>query len=214
MPFNIQFEFFHAYMISFFVGFIYAIISAILSGVFGGEVGGHDIDASGHDFDPSIHLEPGMVHFSPLSPTIIATFLTAFGGTGMICLKVFNMSNYGSIPVAIIVALATAGAVFLLLEWIFEKTQASANIDAAGLVGTHADVITPIPENGVGEIAYVVRGTRQNAPARSADGKPIPSPTEVEIVRVVGSSFIVRPLEESQRPSARPPGETGETSAP
>lgn len=202
-----EFEFFHAYMLSFFIGFVYAVVSAILSGVLGGDIdGGHDFDL-GHDFDPSLHLEPGMVHFSPLSPTIIATFLTAFGGTGMICLKVFNMSNFGSIPVAVIVALSVATLLFWAMQWVFKKTQASTNIDGGRLVGAHADVITPIPEGGVGEIAYVVRGTRQNAPARSVDGHAIASPAEVEIVRAVGSSFVVRRAaldDDSARPT--PPG--------
>jgi len=123
----------------------------------------------------------------------------------MICIKVLEMSNFRSIPVAVVVALGVASTMFFAMEWVFRKTQASTNIDATTLVGEHADVITPIPEGGVGEIAYVVRGMRQNAPARSADGKAISSPSEVEIVRVVGSSFIVRrvdPTVESGQPSA------------
>lgn len=197
--FNVEFEFFHAYLISFCVGFFFAVGSAVLSGVFGGD-GGVDHDVGGAHLDPGLHLDPGAVHFSPLSPTIIATFLAVFGGTGMICLRVFNMSDYGSIPVSIVAALGVSFLFFLLLEWIFRKTQGSTNIDATQLVGTRADVITPIPVNGVGEIAYVAKGSRQNSPARSADGTAIASPTEVEIVRVVGGSFIVRRIE---------PGEDG-----
>jgi len=192
-----EFTFFHAYLICFLVGFVYAVISAILSGVLGGDFGHHDVDLSGgHDLGMGADFDSGMLHFSPLSPTIIATFLTAFGGTGMICLKVFEIGNYVSIPVSLIVALGLAALVFALMEWIFEKTQASVNIEAAQMVGTHADVITPIPESGIGEIAFVAKGLRQNAPARSADGKPIPGASEVEIVRVVGNSYIVRRIEE------------------
>jgi membrane-bound ClpP family serine protease len=195
------FEFFHAYMILFFIGFIYALISAILSGVLGGDFdGGHDFDLG----DPSLHLEPGMVDFSPLSPTIIATFLAVFGGTGMICIKVFEMSNYGSIPVALAVGLGVSTVIFFAMEWIFRKTQGSTNIESARLIGAHADVITPIPAGGVGEIAYVIRGTRQNAPARSADGKAIEGFAEVEIIRIVGSSFIVRRVAADEQ-STEPP---------
>jgi len=199
-----QFEFFHAYLICFLVGFVYAVVSAVLSGVLGGDIGGHDVDLSG-GHDASFGTESGMVHFSPLSPTILATFLTGFGGAGIICLKVFNMSNYTSIPVSVIVALILAALVFLMMEWVFSKTESTVSVDAAQLVGMHADVITPIPENGVGEIAFVTSGLRQNAPARSADGKPIPSPSEVEVVRVVGNSYIVRRVEhpESASPASK-----------
>jgi hypothetical protein len=78
------------------------------------------------------------------------------------------------------------------------------NIDAARLVGTHADVITSIPESGLGEIAFVYSGTRQNAAARAVDGKAIPSPSEVEIVRVVGSSFLVRRVDSNERSAQTP----------
>jgi len=61
----------------------------------------------------------------------------------------------------------------------------------AQLIGTEASVITPIPENGVGEIAYVVRGTRYTAPARVESGTAIASGQSVKIKRVVGTQFYV-----------------------
>jgi membrane protein implicated in regulation of membrane protease activity len=206
-----QFEAFHGYLLLFSIGLIYAVVSAVLSGALGGDFGAdHDVGGAdtGH-VDMGIHLDSGMVHFSPLSPTVIATFLTAFGGTGMICLKVFTMGGYTSLPVSLLVGLGVAAGVFALFEWIFEKTQASVNVDAAQLVGTRADVITPIPEKGVGEIAFVASGLRQNAPARSYDGRPIESPAEVEIVRVVGGSYIVRRA--GQSVAARPAAPTSPT---
>jgi len=188
-----DFGYFHFYMLSFFIGLMYAVVSAILGGLLGGDVGGdHDLGVGGHDFDPSLHLEPGMVHFSPLSPTIIATFLAAFGATGMICIEVFKVPEFPSIGISVGVALGVSTVMFWFMQWVFQKTQGSTNIESGCLVGERADVITPIPEGGVGEIAYVVRGTRQNAPARSVDGHAIESPAEVEIVRVIGSSFVVR----------------------
>jgi len=187
-----MFDAFHGYMLLFFIGLIYAVVSAVLSGALGGDFGAdHDVGGV-HPGDMGTHLGPGMVHFSPLSPTVIATFLTAFGGMGMICMRVFEMRPFTALPVALLVAMGVAAGIFALFEWIFEKTQGSANIDAAQLAGTHADVITPIPEKGVGEIAFVACGSRQNAPARSEDGRPIESPAEVEIVRAIGGSYIVR----------------------
>jgi len=197
-------------MLLFFIGLIYAIVSAVLSGALGGDFGAdHDVGGvgGGEHFDMGTHLGSGMVHFSPLSPTVIATFLTAFGGMGMICMKVFDMRPYTSLPASLLVGLGVAAAIFALFEWIFEKTQASVNVDAAQLVGTHADVITPIPEKGIGEIAFVASGLRQNAPARSVDGQAIESPVEVEIVRVVGSSYIVRRVGQ-QSGAARPGSST------
>jgi hypothetical protein len=44
----------------------------------------------------------------------------------------------------------------------------------------------------LGEIAYVARGTRFTAPARSEDGKPHPAHSTVVIERIVGSVFCVK----------------------
>jgi len=190
MPF--EFEFFHAYLLTFFIGFFWAVVSALLGGVFGGDGGIDHGDIGGVHLDPGLQLEPGMVHFSPLSPTILSTFMATFGGVGMICLKIFNLSEYSSIPVAVLSGLGVSLAVFYAMQWVFQKTQGTVYIDNARLVGMRADVITPIPADGFGEIAYVTCGTRQSAAARAVDNQPIDRHTEVEIVRVVGGSFVVR----------------------
>jgi hypothetical protein len=57
-----------------------------------------------------------------------------------------------------------------------------------------AEVITPIPEGGVGEIAYVQAGSRYSAPAREEQGRPVASGAVVRITRVVGSQFHVVPV--------------------
>jgi len=53
-------------------------------------------------------------------------------------------------------------------------------------------IITPIPANGTGEIALVVKGTRVIGPARTEDGAAMPKNAPVEIVRVVGNIYYVR----------------------
>ncbi|MBM3336021.1 hypothetical protein FJY63_15285, partial [Candidatus Sumerlaeota bacterium] len=127
---GVQFQAFHGYLFAFAIGSIYALISAILSGALGGDFGDHHVDvATDHHVDVGGAGGEGMVHFSPLSPMIIATFMTAFGGTGIICTKVFQMRGYTSLPVSIVCALGVAAAVFAMFEWIFEKTQASVNIE-------------------------------------------------------------------------------------
>ena len=64
----------------------------------------------------------------------------------------------------------------------------------ATLVGMTATVITPIPANGVGEIAYVQAGSRYSAPARNEREAPVASGQTVKIVRIVGTQFYVTPV--------------------
>ena len=62
------------------------------------------------------------------------------------------------------------------------------------LPGLSATIITPIPEHGVGEIAYVQGGTRYSAPAREETGMAVGNGKTVVITRVVGTQFYVRQI--------------------
>jgi hypothetical protein len=77
------------------------------------------------------------------------------------------------------------------LNTVFSKTQSSSEGRIAGVVGTSATVITPIPSEGVGEIAYVQAGSRYSAPARAENGLSIANGATVKITRVVGTQFYV-----------------------
>jgi hypothetical protein len=61
----------------------------------------------------------------------------------------------------------------------------------ASLAGQAASVISPIPEHGVGEIAYVQSSTRYTAPARAEKGVAIAAGATVKITRIVGTQFYV-----------------------
>ena len=52
-------------------------------------------------------------------------------------------------------------------------------------------MILAIPRDGLGEIAYVAKGSRYRAPARSASGTKIAAKSTVVIRRIVGSTFSV-----------------------
>jgi membrane protein implicated in regulation of membrane protease activity len=90
--------------------------------------------------------------------------------------------------------LLVAGAVFWLFGMLFHKTQSSSESRVGELVGQSATIITPIPVNGVGEIAYVQGGSRYTAPARNEGGTSVAGGQTVKIVRIVGSQFYVMPL--------------------
>ena len=198
-----------AYWICFISGVVYATLAAIMGGLFGFEHGGVEggVEAGGvaHDFGTAHdvgagHGEamagagPGEVTISPLSPMTIATFSAFFGGTGLILTKLFRLNIYVSLPVSAGVGLLIAAGVFSVFYRIFQAVQASSEVEMASLAGQHAEVTEAIPEQGVGQVAYVVRGGRFTAHARSEDSTAIQRFAPVEIVRVVGNTLYVRPL--------------------
>ena len=180
------------YFICFGVGLVFTIVSAIAGDVFGS----HDTDAP---IGTGGHAEAGFEHtgmpgISPFSPTTLASFITAFGGFGMILSRIeLTRPAWISAPLAALGGLAIAAAVFFLFNTLFSKTQSSSESRVATLVGMNATVITPIPQHGVGEIAYVQSGSRYTAPARSESGAAVSSGQTVKINRIVGTNFYVVP---------------------
>jgi hypothetical protein len=61
------------------------------------------------------------------------------------------------------------------------------------IVGAVAEVITPIPADSVGEVAFVAQGGRMTYTAKSATGTLIARGTTVVIEKVVGGVAVVRP---------------------
>jgi membrane-bound ClpP family serine protease len=183
------------YSICFGAGLLFAVASAFLGHLFGGhDVGGHvELGTGGHA--EAGFQDSGLPGLSPFSPTTITAFITAFGAFGLIFTQITaTQSPWISAPLAILGALLVAAGVVALFTYLFHVTQSSSESHVATLVGMTATIITPIPANGVGEIAYVQAGTRYSAPARDERGAPVSSGQTVKIVRIVGSQFYVVPV--------------------
>ena len=185
------------YLVCFGVGLVFTIISAFMADVFGG----HDVHVDlggGHDgAGGGTHAEGGfasheMPGFSPLSPTVIASFLTAFGGIGLVLSRIESTrSVLISAPLSIVGGFVIAALIFWMFDTVFRRTQGSSESRVATLSGMAATIITPIAPHGVGEIAYVQSGTRYTAPARCESNENLTNGEAVIITRVVGTQFYV-----------------------
>ena len=79
-----------------------------------------------------------------------------------------------SLPVAVVLAACE----FLLYVKVFVKAQASSEATLSEVLGCEAEVLASIPGDRVGQIAYVMKGSRYTAPAASADQKIYPAEPE------------------------------------
>jgi membrane protein implicated in regulation of membrane protease activity len=183
---------FFIYLICAGVGLVFTLLSAIFGHHGGG--GGHATHVGGSGG----HAEAGgdmsdMPGVSMFSPTVITTFITAFGAFGIIFHEIpATRSVLVSAPLAAVFALGTASTVLWLLRQLFQRTQSSSESKVGQLTGTIGHIVTPIPANGVGEIAYVQGGSRYTAPAREDTGTPVAAGAAVKIVRIVGTQFYVK----------------------
>lgn len=188
-----------AYLACLLLGLFYGLFAGLFSligGHFGGEVAGGD--APGHT-GPEISdmgHEPGTVdtgtHMTPFNPVVISIFLVSFGGTGLAAMQLLGW-HLASLCVAAPSGLVMGAVTFAFFEKIFNITQGSSSPSTAELIGKDAEVITPIPLDGLGEIAYNRRGSRFTAAARCESGAAAPKQAVVTIVRIVGHTHYVKP---------------------
>ncbi|MBC8459469.1 MAG: hypothetical protein H8D67_15880 [Deltaproteobacteria bacterium] len=173
------------------------------------DIGGHDIDVGGHDIDIGTHdvdvgghdanvgehsVDTSSPHLSPVSPIMIATFITSFGGVGFIFNENLRIPLPITLPVASFSGVAIAGALFFIFYKIFKVTQASSEPTRQSVMFSEAKVITPIPADGVGEIAYIAKGSRFTAAARAEERVAIPKHSMVRITKIVGNAFYVNEI--------------------
>lgn len=190
------------------LGVGYALVSWVLGGLSQIDLPGADIDLPGVDLSPEgpdlqVDLGSGVdisgdigqpeIGLSPLSPITVATFVTTFGGVGLIVNNVTSLPTVAGLAIAAVSGLAVSTVVFLAYARVLGALQSSSEVRSGEIVGKSAEVITPISEGRLGEITFVARGARVHGPARSEDGSPIARGTRVEITDESGNVAVVRP---------------------
>ena len=172
------------------LGLLFTIISAIAGHFFSGHDGGGDVGTGGHAEAGYDHS--GLPGISFFSPTVLSCFVTAFGACGLILSRIdATRSVWVSAPISALAGVLMAGIAFFLFNAMFKATQSSSESQVASLVGQVASTVSPIPSNGVGEIAYVQGGSRYTAPARTESGAEVPAGKPVRITRIVGTQYYV-----------------------
>src|SRR5215472_12889855 len=123
------------YSICFGVGVVFTLFSAIFGHAFGG---GHDIHVdighadAGHGGGQGgghagSDAGQGMPTLSFLSPTILASFVTALGGIGMVLSKIdVTRPLWISLPLSVLGGLLIAAAVLFIFNAIFKMVQGSS----------------------------------------------------------------------------------------
>ena len=183
------------------IGIIYAVIILIGGALHDIHLPGldlPDVHIGGHDIGP-VHLDVGAGAGQPetqvpsLSPITVASFVTAFGAFGLIALGLFDTSAQWSLAWAAGGGLVVAVIAHFAFGYFLIAPQGSSEVKLKDIVGAVAEVITPIPADSVGEVAFVAQGGRVTYTAKSATGAPIARGTTVVIEKVVGGVAVVRP---------------------
>ncbi|MCX7708880.1 MAG: hypothetical protein N2484_03425 [Clostridia bacterium] len=128
---------------------------------------------------------------SPFNPLVIASAIATFGAVGTITKLGFKMGDLLSSIYALAFSGAVGAAIFFGVVKLMYGSQSNSTFSVTDLIGAEAEVITPIPQNGYGEIALIYNGIRYNFSARAYQEKPIGRRETVRIKDVLGNTVIV-----------------------
>jgi membrane protein implicated in regulation of membrane protease activity len=198
------------YLALFFIGVGYAVFIVLTGGLSDIDMPDVDIDIGQIDLPGDVDI-PGAsvqiggaegagmldapdIEVSPLSPITIASFITTFGGIGVLSTTMFSVSAPMSLVWAVIGGLAVSALMYLFYSQFLIRSQGSSEVHATELIGLHAEVTVPIGEEAPGQVSYQAKSGRMLSTARSLDGQPIRRGQLVRIVRVVGRQVVVAPL--------------------
>jgi membrane protein implicated in regulation of membrane protease activity len=194
-----------------FIGVAYAVFILITGGLSDIDMPDVDIDIPTIDLPGDVDISGTDVHIggagpvggidspdvglSPLSPITVATFVTTFGGIGIISVEFFGVDLRMSLVWATLAGILVAGTMYLIVSRFLIGSQSSSEVRRGELLGLEAEVSVPIGATTAGQVVYITKSGRMISTARSATGEPIGRGEFVRIVRVSGPQVLVRPLE-------------------
>lgn len=205
------------YLVLALLGCGYIIVSAFLGQLFdfsdsdsGGD-GGHDaghastgnsygVVKTGHGKVSASEGDVAVFHFPFFSPLALATLMASLGAYGLIALFGFKVGDGTSLLIALPAALATAYLITYAGWRLAKGSQATSVIRTAELTGALAEVTTPIPAGGLGEVVALIRGQRFASPAREQGSGEVPRGAVVRVVGMVGATLLVQ-LESASKES-------------
>lgn len=163
----------------------------------GGDTGGID----GHHAHPEVHdvgaFETVVSWFSILiNPIVAVSFLTVFGGIGILGTQYFKWVAVAVFLVALAAGVVTAFLLYRFVAIPLYKSENSTHVSRDNLVGMQAEVISSILENGFGEIKYTVNSIRFTGPARHIDDKAVKQGVKVIICKIENNIFYVSEMQE------------------
>lgn len=170
----------YVYILFLTVGVAYSAVSAIFGshGFDHGSLDHGSLDHGGADVNHSADVP------SPFNPLVIASAIATFGGIGLIGKLGFRMSDLTSAIVAVGLAGIIGAIMFFGVVKLMYSSQSDSSFSLADLPGMEAEVFTPIPADGMGEITYTINGMRCSLPATSYNGENIAKGVIVSIKEI------------------------------
>lgn len=176
------------YAAALFIGVIYALFLLFFQGI-GGALGDLDVD---FDVDTDLDLDADAAgEAAGVSMLAVASFISAFGAFGLIAVTLLDASAVAGLIAALLGGVVMGLAAQAFFVYILSPTV-SSEVHQTRLIGMAAEITTPIPPGGIGQVALVVEGSRMTYSARATtEGEIYTRGTPVRIERIVGGVAYV-----------------------
>ncbi len=126
-----------------------------------------------------------------LNPIVAVSFLTVFGGMGILGESYFMWDG-------IITLICAAGSGVLVSTLLYNfvakpiyRSENTSNVSREMLIGTAAEVSTDILTDSFGTITYTVNSLRFNAPSKHIEGKAVKQGQKVVICKIEDNIFYI-----------------------
>jgi membrane protein implicated in regulation of membrane protease activity len=187
------------------IGCLYMLFSILVGHFFdgGSDDGGHaadhaphadayGVDHTGHGAATAGDGAAAAFHFPFFSPLALATLAASVGGLGLVAKHGLGLGDTPSLLVATPGALLLTYAVTYGAFRLAQGSRGTSTLRDDDFTDAAAEVLTPIPAGGLGEVAAVVRGERFTSAAREVSGLAVPRGARIRVVRRTGSTLEVR----------------------
>ncbi|MBB6733756.1 NfeD family protein [Cohnella zeiphila] len=160
----------------------FGALMAIVTLVFGDHLGGASDGLFGWLSIDVHHL---------FQPVVLSGGVTVFGGAGLLLRRYSGWPASGVYAVSLAFAAAVGVGMYFLYVKPMESSENSTGYSIVELAGKRAEVLTPIPSKGYGEVLVRVGAGNTSHIAASFDGEEVPSGTPVVVVEVKDGTLYV-----------------------
>lgn len=130
-----------------------------------------------------------------INPMVAVSFLTVFGGFGIMGIKLFSWSSILIFVVAFISAIVISSILYNFVVKPIYRSENTSDVSRDSLVGIQAEVTTDILEKGYGTIQYTVNSLKYTGPAKHIEEMPVKQGRKVVICKIENNTFYVTELQ-------------------
>lgn len=126
-----------------------------------------------------------------LNPLAAVSFLTVFGGMGIMGINYFKWNSIIIFLTALGTGIIVSALLYNFIAKPIYRSENTSNVSRTELVGTAAEVTTDIIANGFGTIKYTVNSIMYTAPARHIEGRAVKQGERVFICKIEDNTFYI-----------------------